>query len=74
MPVVDATILEQLVANLSSALVYWFSQPLDPSRRFFWLFLLSSALIAIGVIWFDRKKAGGTLSFSALLNIFFNKR
>ena len=70
----DATIIEQSVAHLSSALVYWFSQPLDPSRRFFWLFLLSSALLAIGVSWFDRKKAGGSLSFSALLNIFFNKR
>ena len=55
---------------LGEALISPFLQPLDPSKRFFWIFILSSMLLAIGVVWFEKKQ----LTLTDIRRILFNKR
>jgi sterol desaturase/sphingolipid hydroxylase (fatty acid hydroxylase superfamily) len=56
----------QLGEGLAAPLAY----PLDPSRRLFWVFLLSSALLVLLVLVLERKQ----LTPRLLLKLFFNRR
>lgn len=59
-----------LFNTLSEALTSPFLQPLDPSKRFFWVFILSSVVLAIAVVWFEKKHITAT----DIKNLLFSRR
>lgn len=66
-------LLQQLTESIMLGLRFWLNQPFDPGRRFFWLFLLSSALIAVLVTYIERKRSDAHTEKLSVFRSLFNK-